>query len=85
MKKVSTGWEVTTTELTRLFTLFTLVGGVFTFGVAWGAAKWSLDSKVDAKEYAEHVKDFTEYTTVLRRIDTRVADMYCADKPPGCR
>lgn len=61
--------DVTHRTLVQLATLFTLLSAALTFGIAWGVA-----SSV-VREQGE----------MLQRIDSRVTEMYCDGKPPGCR
>lgn len=52
------------------------VVAAFSAGTAWATARAQTREQDSRLERIEQM---------VRRVDSRVSEMYCADKPPGCR
>ena len=83
-------------KLGIIVSLFAVAGAILSAGVSWGTTQSQLKNTVSREE---HVRDSIATASridalgvsnalqlrLLERIDQRVADMYCAGKPAGCR
>lgn len=96
MRRTDDGWEISERALRHVTLVVTLVGGIFSLGISWGAARIATESKLDARVFELHEKDISAHISAsdyrsamlierLDRLDARLTAIYCDGKPAGCQ